>query len=393
MRLLYLALADARGHLMRAHVLRGVLARHGVTVDIATTSDDGARFLAALGTPSTVLPGGFAMALGPRHDFSLGRTRRHLVRYALRSMRTDVAALRDLACAHGARGDDEALFVVNDSFHPALLAAHLFAPELRVVHVHGENLRAMVIEQSRPMLVRHWLEHGFAEVVHALDDVDEGRRRLPPIIALPSTRDTAPADGRSLSAATAPTMWCAVYLNPHYREPAIADLVERAVADAGLSLRGVSEPFADAGRRGWLRADPAFIDVVAGASVFLSGAGMGALEQARATGTPLVCLLGRQQEQDANARDRGLACVHLDDDGAGAKLTHALAVAVAGAARARENATDAGGGPARARREIDRVHAMWARTFLQLIDEAERSTSRASSARASSQGSASERRA
>src|ERR1051325_9283675 len=144
-RILYLALADARGHLMRAHVLRGVLAAYDVDVDVVTTRDDGARLLAALGTPSLVLPGGFGMELGPRRDFLAGKTRRRVLAYTLRHLRDDVAALRELA------GD--AAVVVNDSFHPALLSAHLFAPELFVVHVHGENLRATVRRQSRPMRI------------------------------------------------------------------------------------------------------------------------------------------------------------------------------------------------------------------------------------------------
>ncbi len=313
-RILYLALADARGHLMRAHVLRGVLAGRGVEVDIVTTSDDGARFLAALGTPAAVLPGGFGMELGPRHDLRLGATRRRVLRYAMRELRRDVDALRARAagCA----------LVVNDSFHPALLGAHLFAPELFVVHVHGENLRETVRAQSRPLRVDRWLSHA-RQIVHALDDVPgvgaRGELRLPPVIALPSS---APGAVRAALAPSARGL-AAVYLNPHYRAPFIADLVEGAVADAGLALCGVSEVFA--GRPGWRAADGAFVDVVAAAEVFVSGAGMGALEQARATGTPLVCLLGDQAEQTRNVAERGLPAVHLDDPGARARLARALA--------------------------------------------------------------------
>ena len=36
-RLLYLALADARGHLMRAHLLSRALGEAGIAVDIVTT--------------------------------------------------------------------------------------------------------------------------------------------------------------------------------------------------------------------------------------------------------------------------------------------------------------------------------------------------------------------
>ena len=39
MQILWLAAAAARGHLMRAHVLRAALARRGVSVDVVTTSE------------------------------------------------------------------------------------------------------------------------------------------------------------------------------------------------------------------------------------------------------------------------------------------------------------------------------------------------------------------
>ena len=46
---------DTRTQLLRAHLMRGLLADRGVQVEILTTSDDGAAFLAALGTPAAVL--------------------------------------------------------------------------------------------------------------------------------------------------------------------------------------------------------------------------------------------------------------------------------------------------------------------------------------------------
>src|SRR5687768_7739998 len=222
-RFVHLALADARGHLMRAHVLREVMATRGIDVDVVTTDPAGHAFLQSLGTPSLVLPGRFRMELGPRHDFQLGRTRRRLMGYAFREMLHDVAALRELA-----RG---AAFVVNDSFHPALLSMHRFDRSLRVVHVHGENLRASVVAGSRPFRVERWLARGFGEIVHTLADVDGDpflaprRALLPPIVALPKlTPRTAQTAAPSV----------AVYLNPHYRERAIAELVERAARAAGL---------------------------------------------------------------------------------------------------------------------------------------------------------------
>jgi hypothetical protein len=56
-RILYVALADARGHLMRAHLLRRTLAAHGVAeVTVVTTSEAGQAFLASSARPPPCCP-------------------------------------------------------------------------------------------------------------------------------------------------------------------------------------------------------------------------------------------------------------------------------------------------------------------------------------------------
>ena len=61
-RIVWLAAADARGHLVRAHLARSLLAPRGITANIVTTHEDGRRFLAALGTPSEVLSPHYGVA-------------------------------------------------------------------------------------------------------------------------------------------------------------------------------------------------------------------------------------------------------------------------------------------------------------------------------------------
>ncbi len=379
-KIVHVALADARGHLMRAHLLRELLARIDVEVDIVTTQEAGRAFLASMGTPSVVLPGRFRMELDERHELKLGRTRRRFVRYAVADMRNDVDALRALT--------SDAMLVVNDSFHPVLLAAHRTLPGARVVHLHGANLKRTVTSTSRPFRVERWLSRGFAEIVHTLDPIDtldiqrvrtrRGERSvvsLPPLVALPRR---SPAEVRALAIQTGGTgllpvvarrdgrdarptcragaigeaRIAAVYLNPHYSDPSIAELVEAACDARGLALYGVSEAFA--GRPGWIASDASFVDVVAAADVFISGAGMGALEQARVTGTPLVCLLGRQEEQTKNVVDRSLPHVHVRDPNALSDLVNALS------ALPEKRDTHA-------IEEIARVHAMWTETFVTLL--------------------------
>ena len=82
-RLLYLALADARGHLMRAHLLSGALGEAGLAVDIVTTSREGVRFLASMGRPSRLLSEHFRVEFGERHDMSRRRTDARVLNYLL----------------------------------------------------------------------------------------------------------------------------------------------------------------------------------------------------------------------------------------------------------------------------------------------------------------------
>ena len=48
-RILYLATADARGHLMRAQLLSRALIERGAEVRVLTTSDEGATYLGEFG--------------------------------------------------------------------------------------------------------------------------------------------------------------------------------------------------------------------------------------------------------------------------------------------------------------------------------------------------------
>jgi hypothetical protein len=90
----------------------------------------------------------------------------------------------------------------------------------------------------------------------------------------------------------------AVYLNPHFKDPSIAAAVEEGLARAGFRVHAVGEGYR--ARPGWMGTDAHFADVVHAAELFVSGAGMGALELARSSGTPLLVLLGDQPEQARN---------------------------------------------------------------------------------------------
>ena len=82
MRILWVAVADARGHLMRAHLARKLLAPE-LEVEIATTSQAGIDFLRALGTPAKQLGRGYQLAFDARQNLDRAETERRLLRYLM----------------------------------------------------------------------------------------------------------------------------------------------------------------------------------------------------------------------------------------------------------------------------------------------------------------------
>ncbi len=306
-RILYLALADARGHLMRAHLVAELLAPAGIELDLVTTSREGQAFLAGLGRDSRLLSEELRVEFGPRHDL----LRRETAARALSYLTRPSGALRDLLTL--SRWARSAALVVNDSQHPALLLAPLLGSRMRVVQLYGANLRKILEEEvaaqgwrgrAEARLLASAFSRSHAEIVHSLEggtDADPSARRwqLPTLVPpQPRTRDEA----RRRLGLGANDRLVAAYLNPHYRDDRIAAAVEAACARRA-TLLGVSEPFA--GRPGWRAQDAGFSNVVLAADAFVSGAGRGALELARTTGTPLLALLGDQPEQTRNAAEVG----------------------------------------------------------------------------------------
>jgi hypothetical protein len=293
---------------MRALLLQRALGGEGIAVDIVTTARAGVRFLEQLGTTARLLSEHFRVEFGDRHDMSRVRTDRRVLNYLLLPWRA-AADLRRLA--GWARQAD---LVVNDSLHPALLLAPVLGFPCPVVQLYGENLwRAMeanLDDRAPPWVVQRYRRglqavraRAFARIVHTLGSTDaEGGLpwtfRLVPLVARP---ERSPAQVRAELGVPPGVRLAAVYLNPHFRQPAIAAALEEGLRRGGYRLHAVGEGYA--GRPGWLATDARLGDVVHAAEVFVSGAGMGALELARSAGTPLLVLLGDQPEQARNVAE------------------------------------------------------------------------------------------
>jgi hypothetical protein len=346
MRIVWLAAADARGHLMRAHLVRQILGRSGARVEIVTTSEEGRAFLRALGTPSEVLSCHYGVAFDARQNMARARTEACVLRYLCTPSRGAADLARLAAMARGAA------YVVND-FHPLLLAAGARGQEAGgalpcpVVHVYGENLwRAIegnfdgrgpaVVGRGFGALLRAVRDRAYARVEHTFAAPFAGERdparesyRLLPIIAAPRR---GAAEVRAALSVPARGRLAAVYLNPHFADPTVAAALERTLGAAGFHVHAVGEGFA--GRPGWRPYDPSFVDVTAAADLLVSAPGMGAVGQARLLGTPFLALVTDQPEQRANLRFLGPRDAARVELGAPGSLDDRLAAAVGALAAA-----------------------------------------------------------
>ncbi len=302
-RILYLATADARGHLMRAQLLVHALRAAGADVVLFTTSVEGCRFLADFGLQATLLSPHYAVQFDAQQNMLRGATNRNVAHYVFRPSRM----LRDMrTLAQAARGVD---VVVNDSFHPALLCmGSLSGWRGKLVHVFGGSLKAALkanFEDGRtPALVarafsavigwqlrqaRACIEHDFAYGDAPAPATPSRYYRLATPIALAKE---AAAPQSDLGAA-------AVYLNPHFTNRSLADALCTGLQAAGLALHQLGEGLAGYGD--WVGVDADWISCAAHARLIVSAPGMAALSIARAYQRPILLVLTDQPEQASNA--------------------------------------------------------------------------------------------
>lgn len=306
----WLAVADARGHLMRASLARQALARVGIDVDIVTTSKEGLAFLRDMGSEGTLMSSGFSVQFDDRHNMDLAATRRKGLSYILRpgGMRRDW----DWLLERSAESD----LVVND-IHPSLVVASVLSSrwqDRNIVHLYGTNMWEAIaapfdqksgigalVNVLYERVIRRGRESSFGCVEHhplARFEADERKQNyfvVPPIVKRPAR---SRSEVRRDLGVTEDARLAAVYLNPHFTDPAVAERIERGVRRAGFEMYAIAEGYA--GRRGWLGRDPDFVDVVNAADILISQPGMGAIGMCRSMPVPFLALLTSQPEQRKN---------------------------------------------------------------------------------------------
>jgi hypothetical protein len=306
MHIVYLATADARGHLMRAQLLVHALREAGASVDVLTTSDAGQRFLARFGIAASVLSRHYAVQFDTRQNMLRGRTNWNVAAYVFLPTRLlrDVIRLR-----HAVRG---AALVINDSFHPALLVMGTMpAWRHKIVHVYGGSLKRALARNFDGVLphalaraferVVNWqlassracIEHDFAY------DAGGGAQASPYRLPTPVPVIPAALDGEASAVETTPPCEAAVYLNPHFCDRSLAAALVAGLGDAGLQAHKVGEGYA--GCDGWRGVDEAWAERAARSALIVSAPGMAALSIALVYGRPIVLLVTDQPEQRTNA--------------------------------------------------------------------------------------------
>ncbi|MBU6959594.1 hypothetical protein KRR23_17875 [Pseudomonas sp. CVAP len=297
-RILYLATADARGHLMRAQLLVHALREAGAQVEVLTTSEQGQRFLQHFGIEAELLSQHYAVQFDSEQNMLRQATNRNVAHYLFRPGRM----LRDIIrLGRRLRSAD---LVINDSFHPALLYMGMLPGWRRkIVHVYGASLKVALLNNFEGMSPRWFgrlfgwivgrqidaararIEHDFA---YEVDDAKAPMLyRLPTPVAL-----AAELPGQAAAGA-------AVYLNPHFSEPSLADALSAGLGDAGLGAHLVGEGYG--GCSDWLGVDPLWASRAAQAQLIVSAPGMAALSIARVYQRPIILVLSDQPEQATNA--------------------------------------------------------------------------------------------
>lgn len=377
-RVLWLAVADARGHLMRAHIAKQVLAARGIEVDIYTTTQAGVAFLRKFGTEAKFLNDHFGVVYDGKQDMDKWGTERKTLAYLLLPTRM----LNDMRWFGqvGKRYD----FVVDDSFLPSLLLQPIspFMRDIRVVHVYGKYMREAVAGQFEggrwakqwddfySKTINDMCDRAFARVEHTFDVADEGEReamtwRLPPLIPMPTR---TPEEVRASLGVAADQKLAVVYLNPNFNVPEIAAAVEHAFADKRWKLHAVGEGYA--GRPGWIAQDTRLGEAIMAADVLVSAPGMGALAQARLFHTPLLAVVTDQPEQRRNLKFLEDAD-HPTQNVALAELSTLPARMASGLASLEARTADGGPRPS-ALEAVQARQKLWADAFAELVALARR---------------------
>lgn len=303
---------------MRGQLLYHALCARGAKVSVLTTSDEGREFLSEFGVQAEVLSRHYTVLFDKRQKMKIWATDLRIATYFFLPWHM----LRDIRrLSRRVAGVD---LIVNDSFHPALLVMGGLSPWRRkTIHVYGWSLRESLERNFMGRMLGPWahffrwlvrlglsrargrLVHDFAFPLPKSLDSSLSEHELPTPIALID-------EGREKTNARK----AAVYLNPHFSDPALAEALETGLQEAISILTDIhhhkngdesgnggvfflGEGYS--GRPGWHPYATDWINIAARAELLVSAPGMAALAAAQALDKPILLIVTAQPEQQRNA--------------------------------------------------------------------------------------------
>ncbi|PJZ57274.1 hypothetical protein [Leptospira barantonii] len=287
-KVLWIANADARGHLFRAHLAWTVLRTSEIHVSIVTTNADGKKFLEALGTTSAVLPGNYRLYYDSRQNLIRILTVFKMAFYLLFGN-----AVRDLLFLK--KISKEFDLILNDLHPVPIFASKFFTVD--IIHVYGENLW-LTIENYFFGIAPRFFAIFFRDTVRKLKNQSKGnivhsliqQERKADEIYLPPLVHFTP---RKKSKNTA-----LVYLNPYFSDSYLAESLEEALDDLKIPYVAIGEQYAH--RKNWRSYDTNFSKILSESKLVISAPGMNLLAQVLYHRVPYLALSTDQPEQEKN---------------------------------------------------------------------------------------------
>lgn len=287
-KILWIANADARGHLFRAYLAQKLFRKYEIDIHILTTNWEGKKFLNTIGASSSILPGNYKLCYDKRQNLDPRMTAFRIYLYIF----FGCAALDLLFIKK--RSEDYDL-IIND-LHPVLLFAS-YMVDIDVVHVYGENLWESVESHfygiAPEAFARFFQENltrlknqARGKIVHTLSP----KKNIGDTFYLPPLVDFVPRKNKINRVF--------IYLNPYFKDPMIAEALEKAMADLGLSYLAIGENYLY--RNNWSAYSNQFSESLAESSLVISAPGMNLLSQVIYHRIPYLAILTNQPEQKKN---------------------------------------------------------------------------------------------
>lgn len=289
-KILWIANADARGHLFRAHLASRYLQSAGIAVSILTTNSEGKKFLKALGTPSKVLPGKYQLSYDKMQNLLRRTTAFKMLTYLLFGN-----GLRDFLFIK--KYSKNCHLIINDLHPVPIFASKLFSVD--IVHMYGENLWDTV-ENHFFGIAPNFFAVFFQKTVRKLRNQSRGtiiHTLMPseskaPTFYLPPLVDFTPRRRKKEKVL--------IYLNPYFSDPYIADSIEKTLANIGMPYEAIGEMYSN--RENWKPYSLNFSETLSESSLVISAPGMNLLAQILYHKIPFIALLTDQPEQEKNLR-------------------------------------------------------------------------------------------